>query len=579
MIECNEVSHQGVANVADRPRIIVVDAPGDRSVAALPPSLPGLDVVRQPNLAGALEHSGDEGVKGVYLDTHSADCRAQAERLVESEHILATLADGIAVLDSSFTIVWANEAFERLAGGPTAGKSVVASIGCTALAADHPVFAAARHGQPATARLGCDPSRYLDFTIEPAPGSTEVGRRYVARLRDVSHEERRQRKLDALHHAGLALANIDTDQLAEMTVPDRVELLKHNLRQFIRDVLHYDVIEVRLLNRRTGELEPLLQDGMLPEAAGRKLLAKSDGNGVTGHVAATGRSYLCTDTTNDPRYIAGSANARSSLTVPLVVGDDVIGTFNVESPRPNAFTPHDLQFAETFSRVIAQALHTLELLTAEKWSTAAASVDAVSREVALPVDDILCAVTALLSRDEGRDPAEAEKLRQILSAARTIKQSIQRVGETLAPDAAGDGAAAARLKGLRVLVVDNDDRIRRSAHAYLGRFGCQVETARTGQEAIAMARVGTYDAVLVDIRLPDLGGYEAYRQLRAVQPQARMVLMTAFGYDSGHSIVRARQDGLRFVLYKPFRTDQLIDAVAGSASAPGAAPQPQVLRT
>jgi two-component system, sensor histidine kinase SagS len=470
------------------------------------------------------------------------------------------------VLDAAFTIVWANRAFERMTGAAAAGKPIVVALPCKELTADHPVFAAARGGQPGTVRLACDPGRFLDFTVEPSPDSTVDSPRYVARLRDVSHEERRQRKLDALHHAGLALANLDADQLAEMSVADRVELLKHNLRQFIHDVLHYDVIEVRLLNRRTGELELLLEDGMLPEASGRKLYGKPEGNGVTGYVAATGRSYLCSDTATDPHFIAGAPGTRSSLTVPLLVGDDLIGTFNVESPRPNAFSPHDLQFAETFSRVIAQALHTLELLTAEKWGTAAASVDAVSREVALPVDDILCAVTALMARPEARDPAEAEKLQQILSAARTIKQSIQRVGETLAPATAAttDGNATSRLKGLRVLVVDNDDRIRRSAHACLGRFGGQVETARTGQEALAMARVGIYDAILVDIRLPDMGGYDAYRQLRAAQPQARMVLMTAFGYDSGHAIVRARQDGLRYVLYKPFRTDQLIDALVSS---------------
>jgi hypothetical protein len=59
-----------------------------------------------------------------------------------------------------------------------------------------------------------------------------------------------------------------------------------------------------------------------------------------------------------------------------------------------------------------------------------------------------------------------------------------------------------------------------------------------------------------------------------------MVLMTVFGYDSGHAIVKARQDGLRFVLYKPFRTDQLIDALVNApAGGPGAAPQPQILRT
>ena len=207
--------------------------------------------------------------------------------------------------------------------------------------------------------------------------------------------------------------------------------------------------------------------------------------------------------------------------------------------------------------MIAQALHTLELLTAEKRSTATASVDAVSREVALPVDDILAAATALLAR-AGRPRAGDGGEAAANPRRRPLDQAIDPEGRRELRRAAGRarpmGPATARLKGLRVLVVDNDDRIRRSAHALLGRFGCQVETARTGQEALAMARVGTYDAILVDIRLPDLDGYDAYRQLRAAQPQARMVLMTSFGYDAGHSIVKARQDGLRFVLYKPFRT-------------------------
>jgi hypothetical protein len=53
-------------------------------------------------------------------------------------------------------------------------------------------------------------------------------------------------------------------------------------------------------------------------------------------------------------------------------------------------------------------------------------------------------------------------------------------------------------------------------------------------------------------------------------------MMTAFGYDASHSLVKARQDGLRHVLYKPFRADQLIDALTGT---PPAAPTPQVART
>ena len=51
--------------------------------------------------------------------------------------------------------------------------------------------------------------------------------------------------------------------------------------------------------------------------------------------------------------------------------------------------------------------------------------------------------------------------------------------------------------------------------------------------------------------------------------------MTAYGYDPSHSIVKARQEGLRFVLYKPFRVDQLLDALESTDPPPPAACPPQ----
>jgi FixJ family two-component response regulator len=60
-----------------------------------------------------------------------------------------------------------------------------------------------------------------------------------------------------------------------------------------------------------------------------------------------------------------------------------------------------------------------------------------------------------------------------------------------------------------------------------------------------------------------------------------LVLMTGFGYDPGHSIVKARQAGIDLVLFKPFRIDQLLDTVEkavqrrqpqGIAAAPGSPP-------
>ena len=53
------------------------------------------------------------------------------------------------------------------------------------------------------------------------------------------------------------------------------------------------------------------------------------------------------------------------MTVPLKYNDEVVGTLNVESPRLSGFGPDDLQFTELFSKEIAAALHTLDLLTAQ----------------------------------------------------------------------------------------------------------------------------------------------------------------------------------------------------------------------
>ncbi len=172
---------------------------------------------------------------------------------------------------------------------------------------------------------------------------------------------------------------------------------------------------------------------MDPEAAARDLFAQPQNNGVTGFVAATGKSYLCEDTTEDPLYLEGVKGAKSSLTVPLVLHDEVIGTFNVESPEPRAFTESDLQFLEIFSRDVAAALNTLELLVAEKATTAAESVEAIHSAVALPVDEILNDAVNVMERYIGHEPEVVERLQRILRNARDIKQVIQKVGQKMAP--------------------------------------------------------------------------------------------------------------------------------------------------
>lgn len=541
--------------MSDRRRFLVLGDTG----------LTGEEWLRRCGFAGELVHAQSweasldqlrrQPLDAIVANPSDPDVLGGLRTLVESQAILAALPDGIAVVDGDLQVRLANPAFESWCGGPAAGCNFYEALGAAQSSQER------RKGE---IRLHCRDSRILDLHITPISEPDSPTPLLLVLCRDVTGLVQQQQKLDALHKAGRELAALSADQLADMSVAERIELLKLNIRRFTRDLLHYDSIEIRLLDPQTGRLEPLVQEGMTPQAASHILLASCEGQGVTGRVAATGKSYLCPDTAADPLYLPGAPDARSSMTVPLIFQDKIIGTFNVESPKPNAFGEADLQFVELFSHEIAVALHTLELLQVEKSTTASKSIEAISREVALPVDDILAAATSMLERYIGHDAEMADKIRRIIVGARSMKQCIQKVGEDIALSvpAGGIREPPPALKGLRILVADNDDRVRRSAHGLLGRWGCIVETARDGQEALTMARLSSYDAILADIRLPDISGYEVYRRLREAQPQARVILMTGYGYDPTHALVNARQDGLRFVLFKPFRVDQLRDALA-----------------
>jgi DNA-binding response OmpR family regulator len=167
-------------------------------------------------------------------------------------------------------------------------------------------------------------------------------------------------------------------------------------------------------------------------------------------------------------------------------------------------------------------------------------------------------------------------VQHILQHTREIRELIQKVGDSIRPDLSQTGVmhdvGHSTLRGRRILVADSDGAVRRTAHELLGRYGCVVETAHNGEEALLMARSFHYDVVIADIRLPDMNGADCFRRIRDTHEFLPVILMTGFGYDSTHSIVKARQMGLQAVLYKPFRLDQLLAAVelavAGAPAVP-----------
>jgi GAF domain-containing protein/ActR/RegA family two-component response regulator len=522
----------------------------------------GAEAVHLPDTAGLCDCLRSQHFDSVVIDPQRLSQLVDENR---RDAMILKFADrGLALLDKEGRIVWSNSIMQDWCGKDPLGQGLSESLGSSAIAANkRDPFGEARAGSASGYRSHQEsesaPS-YLDVNLQPVKSASGEVIEMMALCRDVSAEVEQQKKLDALHKAGRELAALDVSQLAEMSEPERIALLKYNLRHYIHDLLHYDTIEVRLLDRATGELKPLLEDGMTSEAATRVLYAKPMGNGVTGYVAHTGRSYLCPDTATDPHYILGATGARSSMTVPLTYDDEVVGTLNVESPHPNFFGQDDLQFTELFSREIATALHTLDLLTAQQSCAASQALDSVGREIALPVDDLLASAATLLGQIENSDDAMADHLRRIMVNARLMKNSVKQVGERVSP--LDPGLAAQQiLAGKRVLVIDQNEVVRKQAHLMLERLGATAETAGTAAEGLAMLSATPYDAVFTEVRPIDLGGYDTYCKLRQARPGIRIAMTNGFSYDACHSLVKARQDGLKFVLFKPFKQEQVVNAV------------------
>ncbi|MEO2007551.1 MAG: response regulator [Pirellulaceae bacterium] len=493
-------------------------------------------------------------------------------RMLQYEEVLDGMPDGVVMLDTDSTILWANDRFRAWAfGKATQGENFYSVLDSPEILGPDfcPFHTAMATHHASGSTLKTANNNYYQIHVAPMIAEGAPVQHLVVSVRDVTVEMLQQQKLAAIHKAGMDLADLKPDEIFEMGIEERIDLLKANILHYTQDLLSFNVVEIRLLDQETGQLEPLLSVGISIKSRDRQLFARPNSNGVTGFVAATGKSYLCEDTLEDPLYIEGFEGAKSSLTVPLILHDQVIGTFNVESPEPRAFTESDLQFLEIFSRDLAISLNTLELLVAQKANTAQESVEAIHSAVALPIDEILNDTVNIMEKYIGHNPDVVRRLQSVLRNARDIKRVIQKVGQRMTPGEVVSPAMKVEqrphLNGRRILVVDADDSVRNDAHALLERYGCTVETAHEGAEGLSMIRNcdDAYDVIIADVRLPDTSGFDLFMELKRDCGPVPMVLMTGFGYDPGHSIVKARREGLhpRAILYKPFRLDQLLEVI------------------
>jgi two-component system sensor histidine kinase/response regulator len=136
-------------------------------------------------------------------------------------------------------------------------------------------------------------------------------------------------------------------------------------------------------------------------------------------------------------------------------------------------------------------------------------------------------------------------------------------GDPLMPSANSE-ASTRCLTPMRLLVVDDAEDNRILIDAYLRQSGCQLDLVGNGTEAIQHFRAQHYDAVLMDLHMPEMDGYEAIRQMRALEqsqglPRTPIIALTAAVLED--AVLESLEAGCDSHLSKPVKRSTLFNAL------------------
>ena len=106
-----------------------------------------------------------------------------------------------------------------------------------------------------------------------------------------------------------------------------------------------------------------------------------------------------------------------------------------------------------------------------------------------------------------------------------------------------------------LLIVDDERSIRVSLRTILGNFGFEIVEAARGEEALALVRSEPFDAVLLDINMPGMGGIEVCRLMRKASPRLPILMLTVQGGEERK--VEALDAGADDYITKPFQLREL----------------------
>jgi DNA-binding NtrC family response regulator len=126
------------------------------------------------------------------------------------------------------------------------------------------------------------------------------------------------------------------------------------------------------------------------------------------------------------------------------------------------------------------------------------------------------------------------------------------------------------MKPISVLIVDDEEELAFTLAERLGLRGFEAEGVTSGEEALDRIRKTGFDAVVLDVKMPGLGGIGVIRQMKSLRPAMPVVMIT--GHGCRESAEEGMQAGACRYLMKPVQIDSLVQIIREAVQATDAQP-------
>lgn len=166
--------------------------------------------------------------------------------------------------------------------------------------------------------------------------------------------------IDALHRIELELELLqETGTILSMSI--RLDEVFKSIVAALEKLIAFDAVGIYILSHKGEMIDELFSQGYHEDDTPALLRLKA-GKGLVGWVAKTGEPVIVPNVAEDQRYVKTRQTTNSELVVPLFSGNEVIGAFNLESDRLDAYSPSDLEMVTAFANQASVSITRAKLI-------------------------------------------------------------------------------------------------------------------------------------------------------------------------------------------------------------------------